>query len=274
MVEQETGLAIQRAATDGSQQMSDQPARHIRYKQHRTLPRRQAACTHACQRAFGSAVTEYLRAHEIASRTHAVVPVIALHAVFVARDQRQRQRMSRAAFAPDKTVRVRIHRHALSGLHAGPVGIADARMRAAGVLDFDAQFDRPCRVDIPRMPQVQVGKRGRHARCVSQPGRWIRLGVAGDRTGLIQGRLNRVRVQVGRAGRALALTEVHGKPETAVAGVLDRLHLAQSHIDAQPGIDAGCHFGLAGASGAGAADHILGQFGQSIELLLAAIRPA
>jgi hypothetical protein len=164
------------------------------------LPRRQAACAHARQRAFGGTVGQCFRTDEIAGAAHAVIPVIALHALFAASDQRQRQRMPRAALASDKAMRVRIHRHALARLHPGAVGVGNTRVCAADLLDLDAQLDRPRGVDIPRMPQVEIGEHRCHARRIGQARCGIGLGVARNRAGLIERGLDRIRMQVGGAG--------------------------------------------------------------------------
>src|SRR5690606_11354263 len=56
-------------------------------------------------------------------------------------------------------------------------------------------------------------------------------GMAGDRAGLLDAGLDRARVEVRRARAALALAEVHGDRQTAVAAVFQRLHVAQAHAD-------------------------------------------
>jgi len=177
----------------------------------------------------------------------------------------------RAALAAEKAVRIRIDGQAFARLHAGAVGIGDARVCAAGILDALAQLDGAGGIEGPGMPQVEIGEIPGHARGVGQARSGIFLGELGDGAGLVQRGLDRIGVEVGRTGRALALAEVHGEAEAAVAGVLHRLHLAQAHVHAQPGVDAGGYLGLAGAGGAGAADDVLGEIGEAVEILLAAV---
>ncbi len=179
--------------------------------------------------------------------------------------------MPRAALAADEAVRVGIHRHALSGLHAGTIGIGNARVRAPGILDSNAQFDRDSCIDIPRVPQVQIRKYGGHACRIGESSGRVGLRVAGDGAGLIKRGLDRIGVEIGRTGRTLALAKVHSQPEATVTRMLDRLHLTEPHIHAQPGFDAGGNLSLTGAGGACATNHVFGQSGQTIHVTLAVI---
>jgi hypothetical protein len=78
-------------------------------------------------------------------------------------------------------------------------------------------------------------------------------------------------VQVGGAGAALALAEVDGDADAAVAGGLDRFHRAQAHIDVQPAVFAAADLGLAGAQLARARQQPLGDAGQALQAFQAVV---
>jgi hypothetical protein len=108
------------------------------------------------------------------------------------------------------------------------------------------------------MPAVELAQRGRHQSGVGQAGGRIFLGMAGDRAGLRHRRLQAVLAQVGGAGAALARAEVDGDGDAAVAGGLDRFHLAHAHVDGKPAVLVAADLGLAGTGGAGCGQQLLG----------------
>src|SRR3546814_15869388 len=90
-------------------------------------------------------------------------------------------------------------------------------MGTTGLFDGGAQFDRTRGVDIPRMPQVEIGKRRGHARRIGQARGRVGLGIARDRAGLVQRGLDPIGIQVGGTGRTLALAEIGRASSTARA---------------------------------------------------------
>ncbi len=198
--------------------------------------------------------------------------MVALHGVALAGDQRAADRMVGAALAADETVRVGVYRQAFAAAGRGAVGIGYARIGLApGGLAGQGQLDRLLRFQRPRMPAVQLGHVARHQRRVGQPGGDVVLGIAGDRAGLGDGRLEAGFVQVGGAGAALALAEVDGDADAAVAGGLDRFHRAQAHVDVQPAVFAAADLGLAGAQLARPRQQPLGDIGQALQAFQAVV---
>ena len=157
------------------------------------------------------------------------------------------------ALAADESVAVGVHRQALPAAQRGAIGIGHAAVGLApGRLAGQGQVDRLVGVQPPRVPGVQVreaavGRRLRHQSGIGQAGGRIILGVAGDRTGLLDRGFQARLVQVGGAGAALALAEVNGHGDATVAGGFNRLHLAHAHRHVQPALLAATHLGLAGA---------------------------
>ena len=171
----------------------------------------------------------------------------------------------RATLAADETMRVRIHAQAAAALHTRTLGIGDRGMRAAGVFDFAANLDRSIDIRFPRMPQVEVGEIRPHQRRVGQARAGIGLGVTRDCAGLRNRRLDRRRFQIGGGRTTLALAEIHGESETAVAIALDGFDFIQPHVDRQSGTDAGRNLRLRSARGARAADHVLCELREAVE---------
>ncbi len=271
MIDEEARLAIERTAADRGHEVPDQAARDFRREQYGAFARRKRACVQARERAFGGLAADARRVGKIRRRAHRLVPVVALHAGGVLRDQRTGQRVARAALRADEALRRRVHRQRLPRLHARAFRVGDARARTAGVLDLDAERDRRMRVERPRVPQVEVGKFAGKALRIGEACARVFFGVFRDRARLLDRLRDRIGLQVGRARRALALAEVDRDAERAITRVLDRLDLAEAHVDAQPRIDAGADFGFRRARCATTPDDVLGEARESVELRLAVV---
>src|SRR5690606_32932888 len=112
------------------------------------------------------------------------VPVVALHAVALAGDQRQAEVVVAAALGAEEAVAVGVDRQAFAGADVGALGIADARIGlAAGGLGLAGQGDRRFRVQRPGMPAVELAHLGGHAIGIGQAGGRVGLGVPGDGAG-------------------------------------------------------------------------------------------
>ncbi len=252
--------------------MADQRARHFRGEQHRHLPGRQRARLQPCQGALGRAAADGLRVLQVGTGDGAAVPAVALHAVALPGDQRAANGMVAAAFAADEAMRVGVDRQALRGGHRGAIGIGDARIGTTpGRFAGQGKFHRVMRVQRPRVPGVQVGEVACHQRRVGQARGRIVLGVAGDGAGLGHGRLQAAVLQVGGAGAALALAEIHGDGDAAVVGGLDRFHFAQADIHVQPAVLTAADLGLAGTQRAGLVQQPLRDASQVFEPLQAVV---
>ena len=105
----------------------------------------------------------------------------------------------------------------------------------------------PAPTDARRRSPASPGRPGRHQFRIGEAGGGIVLGVARDRAGLLDGRGEAVLAQVGGAGAALALAEVHGDGDAAVARGFDRFHRAHAHVHLQAGVLGTADLGLVGA---------------------------
>ena len=118
--------------------------------------------------------------------------------------------------------------------------------------------------------RVEVGKpaiggQRRHQFRVGEPRGRIVLGEARDRAGLFDGRIQALLAQVRGAGAALALAEIDGDGDTAIAGRFDRLHRAHAHVDVEAVFLAAADLGLARAARAAAVDQLLRDTGQVVQ---------
>ena len=73
----------------------------------------------------------------------------------------------------------------------------------------------------PRMPGIEIGeapgrRQPRHQAGIGQAGSRIVLGEPRNCAGLLDSRVQAVLAQVGRAGAALALAEIHGDRDAAI----------------------------------------------------------
>ncbi|MNN22563.1 hypothetical protein D3C81_1359240 [compost metagenome] len=84
------------------------------------------------------------------------------------------------------------------------------------------------------MVEVQVRQLARHQRGIGQAGAVVRGSMLGDRQRCRHGFADGVRALRRGARRALALAEIEGDAEAAVAVELHRLHLALAHAGGQP----------------------------------------
>jgi hypothetical protein len=204
---------------------------------------------------------------EVGRRARRVVPVVALHAGVVLGQHRAGQAVARRAARADEAERVAEHAHRRVAVERGALGVVDARIGARRVLATLGERDGLLGLDRPRVPEVEraVERRGvaREQRRVRQARVRVLAGVARDGERGLDGRAQRTRREVGGRGRALALAEVHGHRQAAVALELERLDLAQAHRDVEAGGVAGRGLDCAGAEAAGerdgVADHALEQ---------------
>ena len=126
------------------------------------------------------------------------------------------------AFARKEAVGGRAHAKRASDLHGGTLGIADARiMLATGRFAAQGQIRGSIDVDLPGMPEIEIGKVMRQQIGIGEAIAGVRLGMAGDGSGMFDGLLDRIRIEVGCACRTLALAEEHGQREPAIAIALD-----------------------------------------------------
>ena len=117
----------------------------------------------------------------------------------------------------------------------------------------------------PRVPGIQVGEIRRHQRGIGQPCGFVVFGVAGDGAGLLDGGIQAFFAQVGGAGAALALAEIHGHTDATVTGGFHGLHRAHAHVDVQAALFAATDLGLGGAQRLGTVQQPLGKPGQRLQ---------
>ncbi len=272
-VDEEAGLAIQRAAGHGPDEVADQGARDFGGEQHRIRARRHLPRGQARHRALGGAATDGRGRFQVLRGQRIAVPAIALHRLATPRDQGAADAVVGAAFATEEPVRIRIHAEAAAAAQRGAVGILDALVQVATRgFAHQREIDRVVGLDGPRMPAVEFAQVGGHEFAIGQAGRVVVLGVARDRTGLLDGGIQAVLAQVGGAGTALALAEIDGDGDAAVARGLDRLDFAHADVDVQARFFRAGHFRLARALRTAALEQALGDVGEAVEPGLAVVR--
>ena len=176
-----------------------------------------------------------------------------------------------AALATDEAVRVRVDAEAGAAADRCAVRVADARVGVAtGLFAGQRQVDRAVRVDLPRVPRIELGEipvqlRPRHPFRVRQARGGIGLGMPGDRAGLVDGGLQAGFAQVRGAGAAAPAAEVDGHRDAAVAGRLHGFHLAHPHAGVQAALLRAGHLGLVGATGTGEREQPGRGVGQCVE---------
>jgi hypothetical protein len=111
----------------------------------------------------------------------------------------------------------------------------------------------------------------RHQLGVGQARGRIVLGVARDRTGLRHRGREAVFAQVGRAGAALALAEIDGDRDAAVARGLHGFHRTHAHVDVEAVLLRAGDFRLRCAFAATAIEELLGDIRQLRQPCLAVI---
>ena len=149
-------------------------------------------------------------------------------------------------------MRIAVHAHAAMAADARAFGIGDARIDgAARGLAFARGFHRLFRRQVPGMIEIEIGNVARQLFGIGEARAFVFGGVARDVAGLFDGFGHGARRQVGGAGRALALAEVHRDAHAAIALVFDGLDFAQPDRGRQALLQADIGFGLGGAQLAG-----------------------
>ena len=158
-VDQEGRLAIQRAAAGGLYEVAEQAARQRRFEQHRALARRRACARQAGPARAAPHSRRSPRGTPVRRARGEREPVVALHAVGVARDRRHRDRVARVRIAGDEVARVREHEVTRRRVHVGAFRIDDARTDREGRgLAALRQADRLVRIEQPRMEQIDIAR--------------------------------------------------------------------------------------------------------------------
>ncbi len=252
-VDQERGLAVERATAERLRQAAQQAGGQGRLEQHRALPRADLAAVQAAQRALGGVAAHGLGRRQVLGPALGAVPVVALHLAALARqlgDGRHRQAVARAGIAAAKAVRVGAEEMALLRRHARAFAVADALVhREGGALAGQRHLGRLLAGDGPGVEQVQVAlliHRG-HVGLVGQAGHRILGGEAGDVVGRLHRALDRGGREVRGAGVAAPLADVDRHAQRLVAVALHRLQLALAHAHAQARALRGLGAGIAGA---------------------------
>ena len=255
-----------RAAGDRTQQVTDQRTRDFRREQHRIFAGGQRTRRHPRQGPFRRLPADGDRRLQVVARKRAAVPAVALHVLALPGDQRATQRVLGAAVAAEEAMRIGVHGNAFPAAHRGAIGVGDARIElAARRFAGQGQVDRMVRIQRPRMPGVEIGEIGGHQRGIGEAGGFVVLGVTRDRAGLFHRGLQAFLAQVGGAGAALALAEVHGDADAAVAGGFHGFHRAHAHVDVEAAVLAAADLGLVGAERAGAIQQASGKIRQRLQ---------
>ncbi len=264
-------LRYKRAARHGADEVADERTRDFGGEQHRHLAGRQRARVEARCSAFGGASTHRRGLLQVLGGQCGAVPAIALHVFAVAGDQCAAEGVLGAALATGEPMRVGVHAQARAAADGSAIGVRDPRVAfATGVLASQREVDGAVSIDAPWVPGVEFRPRAirrqlRHQLALGKSGGRIVFGMARDRAGLFDGGVEAVLVQVGGAGAALALAEIHGDGNAAVAGRLDRLDLAHAHVDVEAVLLGARDLGLAGAARAAALQQLLCGRGQLLQ---------
>ena len=247
-VQQERGLAVLAGAADRADEVSEQAARHVGREGHRDLAGAEPARTEPRHSAYTCGAADGGDGFQLRRVARDGEPVVALHVIAGLCDERAADRMAAGRVAGEKAERVAVDTRVALTAHGGALGVGNAgvHVQARG-LTFARQLDRALRGEVPGVIEIEIGDLAGQRAGVHQPGIRILGGVTGDRTGLFHRLAHRGSRQVRGARRALALPEVDGHSEAAVALILERVDLAQPHAHRQPLGARGVGFALRGA---------------------------
>ena len=233
-IEEKRGLSILTAAANGRDEMADQAARHLGNEQDGGAPRAQLAGPQARERSPRAFDPDRLRILKVTPIPRGRVPIVPLHVLPGARQDHTAHSMRGRRIAADEAVRISVDMQPLMRIDRGALGIVDAGIELEGRgLGRFGDFDGALRGHVPGMIQIQVGLRARHQRCIRESRVGVFGGEPGDAAGLGHGGLHRRGRKVGGARRALALAEINRDAHAAVALVLERFDLPQTHAHRQ-----------------------------------------
>src|SRR5450830_816409 len=237
-VEQKGAFAVQRAAAHGLRKAAQQAGGQGRLEQHRALGGGDLAGLEAAQCTLGCITPHRLGAGQLVGAALRAVPGVALHVGVLAgqrRDGRHRQAVARTGIATAKTVGVGTEKMRLLGRHASPLAVGDAPAGGqGGGLAGLGQADGLLGIQRPGVEQVQVGLGGGNVGLIRQAGTRVFGGEAGNVVGGLHGLQNGTFREIGGAGIAPAVPQVHGHPQRLVAVAFDVFKLALAHTHTEP----------------------------------------
>ena len=273
-VHEEARLAVQRAA--GHRRRADGRSASARFRRRTTPARRRSASERGCSRAAARSAARRPTA-AAASRSFAESAVVYQPSRCIASPRpaisaqpmvcwvlRSRP-MNPCEFAYTPS-------DALLPTEA-PSEFCDARSssRPASSQASARSIARSASIAQGCQPSKSGAARAGHQRRIGQARGRIVLGIARDRAGLLDRRVEAVLAQVRGAGAALALAEIDSDGDAAVAGRLDGFHRAHAHVDVETVLLAAADLGLAGAACAAAVQQLLRGAGQVVEAGVAVV---
>jgi len=246
-VQQKRGLAVLTGAANGADEMPDESARHVGGESHGSLARGEPPCAEARQRALAGDAADDGGILEVGRVARNAVPVIALHLRALLGQQRAAHRMAGGGVAGEEPERVAIHAGMALAADRGAFGVADTRVhRKSRRFALARQLDGAFGGEVPGVVEVEVRDVAGERLGVDEPGIRILGGVARDRARLADRLEHRRAAEIRGARGALALAEIHGHGEAAVALVLDGVDLAQAHACRESAAHGGVGFALRG----------------------------
>ncbi|EEZ76613.1 hypothetical protein NEILACOT_03302 [Neisseria lactamica ATCC 23970] len=232
-VDQEAALAVERAAGERTDEVSDQTSRNGGIEEDGVAACRDAAAAESVQSAAGGGLTDGFGAVHIRMAAGGIVPVVALHSAFVGGNDAAGNAVVRALPVCGKTVGVAVNVLVMAGLHRRPFGVFDAAVRVQRCLfALFCQADGGFRIQIPFVVEVGVADVFCHQLGVGKSGAIVFGGVAGDVDGGFDGVLQGFFGEIGSAGAAFAFADVNGNVQRFVLLELDLFDFAQAHADA------------------------------------------
>ncbi len=136
----------------------------------------------------------------------------------------------------DHAVAVSEHLHTDMAVKTAAFGIGDALIGLQrGLLCAGRHFDRPIRIEIGRMIQIEIRRVEGQQLTIRRTGKRIRGGEFGDINGRLHGAFDRIRAKIGRGRAAFAVLMIDGDAEGTIAVEFYIFHFAKACADANAG---------------------------------------
>ena len=152
---EEGGMAIQIAARDCRQQVTEQPAGELGSEQHRNLAGRHRPCAKSADRTLGSAPANTRGFSQQLALAIDVIPVVALHLPLAFGDHHAAQAVAGAGITTNETMTVAINAATLMGVETRAISVLDpgvggecCRLAGQRLLHCLLRRDRPGVIEV------------------------------------------------------------------------------------------------------------------------------
>jgi hypothetical protein len=261
LVEQEAGLASDRGAGDGAEEMADQPGRDPAIEYHRHRATGDPGGIDPGNGALAGQPADQLGRFETGGVAGRMMRVVALHRATRTGEHAGRGAVAGLGKAAGEAVAGRERHHRARGAGAGAFAVGDAFNGAGGLLGEERAGLERGRIDFGAVIEIEHRRAAvEQAGLGGEAGPFVLGRLARHRDGALDERGERVAAQIGSGDTGRAAADEDAQAKLLALRTLDILEFAHAHRNRLRTVGGEHGIGGVGACGARPGDDIGGAF--------------